>query len=460
MDRGVPVVVQQSGPGNQYQSIVNACFRLGCMFPPWWFMFNERHWDVTVLSKWTLWETTGSCLSHANFRKLWRHGMIRLQKFKLCILSLCRARIAFVAIYIYRTSHHMKPLPLGKCETLRNYTMRKFGGKGFQEWLEHASAPHNHAWYSGIRAALLFLWCFLLYLELSQCQRSCNTQVLADLQPWFASLAFADGHWHLWGLGYRTGGFLFWRPKQEDSTAWGDGGRLGGYKYWFGVGIQVNLDKLPTKTTGFLILLKSCWCDTDACHQHDKRTDHVNKLYPLVAIVAEGTCAVLRGLLANAFAYHTLQSLSQTMSTLQEAFDSSQAAWNWRLGFGFLHCCCKPIEMMYNSRQNSKQFLAKGFHWSRNVGWPFRSRFATLAVRNPAALSWKQNRGSIYGIGWCWLRWPQGDEFGAVYPAIPNALFIQRACSGFDLLALASLFGTGMYSQTMSEIASSSFWHA
>ena len=74
-----------------------------------------------------------------------------------------------------------------------------------------------------------------------------------------------------------------------------------------------------------------------------------------------------------------------------------------------------------NSRQNSKQFLAKGFHWSRNVGWPFRSRFATLAVRNPAALSWKQNRGSIYGIGWCWLWWPQGDEFGAVYPAIPNA---------------------------------------
>ena len=58
------------------------------------------------------------------------------------------------------------------------------------------SHAHNHAWYSGIRAALLFLWCFLLYLKLYQCQRSCNTQVLADLQP-----AFADGHWHLWGLG-------------------------------------------------------------------------------------------------------------------------------------------------------------------------------------------------------------------------------------------------------------------
>ena len=27
-------------------------------------------------------------------------------------------------------------------------------------------------------------------------------------------------------------------------------------------------------------LLKSCWCDADACHQHDKKTDHVNKLHP------------------------------------------------------------------------------------------------------------------------------------------------------------------------------------
>ena len=35
MERGVPVVVQESGPGNQYQSIVNPCCRLGCMFPPW-----------------------------------------------------------------------------------------------------------------------------------------------------------------------------------------------------------------------------------------------------------------------------------------------------------------------------------------------------------------------------------------------------------------------------------------
>lgn len=35
MERSVPVVVQESGPGNQYQSRINAWFRLGCIFPPW-----------------------------------------------------------------------------------------------------------------------------------------------------------------------------------------------------------------------------------------------------------------------------------------------------------------------------------------------------------------------------------------------------------------------------------------
>ena len=49
------------------------------------------------------------------------------------------------------------------------------------------------------------------------------TQVHADVQPGFASLALADGRWHLRRTGHGTGGFLLRRSKQEE-TGKGPGG--------------------------------------------------------------------------------------------------------------------------------------------------------------------------------------------------------------------------------------------
>ena len=132
------------------------------------------------------------------------------------------------------------------------------------------------------------------------------TQVHADLQPCFASLAFADGSWYLWGTRHSTGSFFLRRSKQED---WAEG------RHRSGARVRVPLESLWVRVN--LLKMNPCDANTEGFKSAEMSvTAHV-----IACAKLSGCCAPSRS------------------KSSQEAADSSQAAWDWKLGLS--HSLCR-----------------------------------------------------------------------------------------------------------------------